>query len=84
MGAGHPESPSRLRAIENHFVETGLMDDLTAITAQPVTESALLRAHPKAYLTELQALSPTEGLAYADPDTALNCPGELQRAGAVG
>ena len=72
MGANHPESPSRLQAIESHFADTGLLDELISITAQPVENSALLRAHPQSYLTQLQELSPDKGLVYADPDTALN------------
>lgn len=73
MGAYHPESPMRLRAIESHLRATGLNGFLQFEEAPLVTRAQLERVHDSAYIDALERLSPASGLARLDPDTAMNC-----------
>ena len=77
MGPGHPESPARLAAIEDHLRATGLDAALQWREAPVVAESALLRAHEAGHVQRLTALlkrlqDEHETLAL-DPDTTA-CP----------
>ena len=72
MGAQHPECPSRLRAIRQHFDHSGLLQELCVIEATAADPACIERAHPGSYLNDITDQSPSEGLAYIDPDTALN------------
>ena len=72
MGAGHPESPSRIRAIEDELIAEGLMPLLAHYDAPEVTLEQLLRVHDKAYVDSVYAQSPKSGLVYLDADTAMN------------
>ncbi len=72
MGSIHPESPARLRAIEDQLIAGGLMNLLRAYDAPEVTEEQLLRVHSEAYLRELERSAPSSGLTWLDPDTAMN------------
>lgn len=72
MGPQHPECPSRLRAIDQRFVESGLISQLLALQAQPASREHLLRAHPQAHVDAIHTMSPGSGLAFVDPDTAMN------------
>ena len=54
MGSGHPESPARLAAIEDHFLATGLADVLVRHDdAAPARLQDLAHAHASNYLSEL-------------------------------
>ena len=54
MGPGHPESPARLAAIEDHFLVTGLADVLVRHDdAPPARPQDLAHAHAGNYLSEL-------------------------------
>ena len=83
MGAHHPESPARLRAIVGRLESTGLMSQMVRI--QPVQPddqwiaSWITKVHTPAYLKELRKLSPKEGQISLDPDTSMS-PGSLQAA----
>ena len=90
MGAGHPECPQRLDAIEDHLLATGLDIALTRMDAPLVEHSDLMLAHSEGYLTELnefmrQAAETGEHRAL-DPDTTV-CPhtwrAALRAAGAA-
>src|SRR5438067_12706955 len=75
MGPGHPESPARLDAIEDHFLATGLADVLVRYDdAPPALQRDLAHAHASNYLSELDdtfAKVADEGaLVAVDPDTA--------------
>jgi acetoin utilization deacetylase AcuC-like enzyme len=75
MGPGHPESPARLDAIEDHFLATGLADVLVRHDdAPPALLQDLAHAHASNYLSELDetfARAADEGAPVAvDPDTA--------------
>ena len=72
MGAGHPESPERLTAIEDHLLGSGLLEHLLVIDAPHATREQLLRVHGADYLDSLEACSPHSGLVQLDPDTAMN------------
>ncbi|MEH6826324.1 MAG: histone deacetylase family protein [Motiliproteus sp.] len=73
MGPNHPESPERLAAINQGLADSGLGNRLLRLTATPITAQRLGAVHPRDYLDWLDGLRPAQGLAHADPDTALNC-----------
>jgi len=73
MGASHPESPLRLRAIETHLGAVGLNGLLQHEEAPLATRAQLERVHERAYIDALEHLSPRSGLVHLDPDTAMNC-----------
>ncbi len=72
MGGWHPESPLRLRAIDDRLHAAHLFDFLSQHEAQPVTREQLLRVHDAAYVDAVEAASPSEGLCALDPDTSMN------------
>lgn len=78
MGAGHPEQPDRLRAIERSL-EQESFQTLARVDAGVVAREALLRVHPESYLESLERAAPKEGLTPLDPDT-LMCPATLEAA----
>jgi acetoin utilization deacetylase AcuC-like enzyme len=83
MGAGHPECPQRLDAIEDHLLATGLDIALTRFEPPLAQHSDLMLAHSEGYLLELdefmrQATETGEHRAL-DPDT-LVCPMTWQAA----
>lgn len=86
MGPGHPESPDRVRAIEDHFIRVGLMSALQVVDAPLATRAQLARVHDEAYIDALAAAGPDHGLVQLDPDTAMNPHSHeaaLRAAGAV-
>jgi len=72
MGDWHPESPERLRAIDDRLHAAHLFDYLTHLEAPPVQRSQLLRVHDTAYIDFVEASSPSEGFRALDPDTSMN------------
>jgi len=78
-GAGHPESPYRLTAIEDRLKVTGLMDALLEIVPRPVEKKSVLAVHPEKYLKHLEEIVPRSGIGYLDPDTPVS-PRSLQAA----
>ncbi|MDN3543718.1 MAG: histone deacetylase family protein [Roseateles asaccharophilus] len=76
MGAGHPECPQRLDAIEDWLIGTGLDVALQRFDASNASPQALERAHSSAYIAHIRDL--LEGLAASgetraiDPDTIAN------------
>jgi acetoin utilization deacetylase AcuC-like enzyme len=78
-GEGHPESPSRLQAIDDRLMAAQLYDFLRHYDAPEVTREQLLRCHDTAYLDQVERLMPESGLAYLDPDTVVG-PGSLKAA----
>jgi acetoin utilization deacetylase AcuC-like enzyme len=86
MGAQHPEGPARLRAIEDQLIASGLLPFLQHHDAPLATFEQLARVHAPHYIETVRSASPTEGLAYLDPDTAMNpftLNAALRAAGAV-
>jgi len=72
MGDWHPESPQRLRAIDDRLHAAHLFDFLAHHEAPRVHRSQLLRVHDSAYIDTVEAASPSEGFHALDPDTSMN------------
>ncbi len=75
MGAYHPERPARLKAIDDELIACGLMSNLVRHIAPLVTLEQLKRVHTSEYIASLEAAAhraSLAGLAYLDPDTAMN------------
>jgi acetoin utilization deacetylase AcuC-like enzyme len=72
MGPYHPERPARLKAIEDELNASGLMDRLERHVAPLATLEQLKRVHTLEYIDSLAAMAPSIGIAYLDPDTAMN------------
>lgn len=72
MGNGHPESPSRITAVENGLMVAGLFQQLTHYQAPAATNEQLLQAHEEGYINSIECAIPKNGLVDLDGDTALN------------
>ena len=81
MGAGHPECPERLSAIQDRLLISGVDLGLTAIEAPEAPLADIELAHDRMYIAALRGLSDqliedqlAGGPAYAhlDADTAIN------------
>ncbi|MDD5329307.1 MAG: histone deacetylase family protein [Sulfuricella sp.] len=86
MGPLHPECPARLQAIDDQLIAAGLLPFLQHYDAPLATFEQLARVHAPQYIESVRAASPAEGLAYLDPDTAMNphtLNAALRAAGAV-
>ena len=81
MGAGHPECPERLDAIENRLLVSGVGDALVKREASSAPIADVELAHGRMYVAALRGL--TDGLreeidaggpthAQIDPDTSIN------------
>ncbi|HSQ91102.1 MAG TPA: histone deacetylase, partial [Nitrospiraceae bacterium] len=79
MGAGHPESPDRLRAILQRLEQSGTADRLTRIEPRAAEDEWITQIHTPAYLAMLKTHAPTNGRVSLDPDTAMS-PGSLTAA----
>jgi acetoin utilization deacetylase AcuC-like enzyme len=83
MGAGHPECPQRLDAIDDLLLATGLDIALTRFDVPLVQRSDLRLAHAEGYLSELDEFMQQAALTgehrALDPDT-LVCPHTWQAA----
>ncbi|MEZ5649912.1 MAG: histone deacetylase family protein [Burkholderiaceae bacterium] len=73
MGAGHPERPERVQAIERALTAAGLLERMTSLLAPAVTREQAGRVHPGELLDRLIETSPEQGLAMLDSDTEM-CP----------
>jgi acetoin utilization deacetylase AcuC-like enzyme len=86
MGSYHPESPLRLRAIEDQLIASGLMNYLDHRDAPAAERAQLERVHTAAYIDSIFAAVPRAGIHHLDPDTAMNpfsLRAALRAAGAV-
>ncbi|SEN30719.1 histone deacetylase family protein [Nitrosomonas marina] len=72
MGPYHPENPQRLKAIAQQLEATGLIEKLRCYESPLATDTQLMRVHPLDYIASIREVSPQKGLAYLDPDTAMN------------
>jgi acetoin utilization deacetylase AcuC-like enzyme len=72
MGPYHPECPDRLHAIGDRLISSGLDGYLFHYTAPPATREQIARVHGDEYIATIEAASPSSGLHFIDPDTALN------------
>jgi acetoin utilization deacetylase AcuC-like enzyme len=71
-GEDHPESPSRLHAIEDRLIAAGLFDLLRHFEAPEIGREGLLRVHSPGYLESLLVMAPRQGYVRLDPDTIMN------------
>lgn len=76
--AGHPERPDRLRAVERALADPRF-DALRREGAAKGDETLAMLAHPSAYVEEMMAAAPSEGLTFLDADTTMS-PGSLPAA----
>jgi acetoin utilization deacetylase AcuC-like enzyme len=72
MGAGHPESPGRMRAIGDQLIASGLINFLIHAEAPLAKREHLERVHDARYLDAIERAAPDSGLIHLDPDTAMN------------
>jgi acetoin utilization deacetylase AcuC-like enzyme len=79
MGAGHPESPNRLRAIMQHLEQSGTAARLARIEPRKAEDEWITQIHTPSYLAMLKTHAPTNGRVSLDPDTSMS-PGSLTAA----
>ncbi len=72
MGAHHPECPQRMDAIQNRLIASRLDQVLIYFDANEVSREQLRAAHDEDYIEQVFSISPHEGLAWLDGDTAMN------------
>ena len=79
MGAGHPESPNRLRAIMQQLEQSGTAARLTRIEPREAENGWITQIHTPSYLAMLKSHAPITGRVSLDPDTSMS-PGSLKAA----
>jgi len=79
MGHQHPESPSRLSAINDRLHAAHLFDFLVHDEAPLAHRSQLARVHDPAYIDAIEAASPYEGMVDLAGATVMN-PHSLEAA----
>lgn len=79
MGAWHPESPTRLRAIMQRLEQSGTATRLTRIEPREAEDEWIAQIHEPSYLAMLKAHAPTTGRTPLDSDTSMS-PGSLTAA----
>ena len=86
MGAHHPESPERLKAVLNAIEAAGLAPQLQVHRAREASREELLRVHTAEHVALIFDSAPSSSYAYLDPDTSMNpksLSAALHAAGAV-
>jgi acetoin utilization deacetylase AcuC-like enzyme len=78
MGAGHPERPDRIRAIERALEEPAFKT-LARQSAPRAARADLVRVHPEAYVAAIEEAAPAKGITRLDADTSMS-PGTLEAA----
>jgi acetoin utilization deacetylase AcuC-like enzyme len=79
MGAGHPESPNRLRAIMQQLEQSGTAARLARIEPRKAEDEWITQIHTPSYLAMLKTHAPRNGRVSLDPDTSMS-PGSLAAA----
>ncbi len=72
MGPGHPESPDRLKSVNEEMRSSGLIDTLRCLEAPLASPEDLKRVHRGAYVDLIFENAPSEGYVQLDGDTAMN------------
>jgi acetoin utilization deacetylase AcuC-like enzyme len=86
MGTYHPECPSRLAAIDDQLIMSGIGTYLERYEAPFAEDEHLSRVHPQRYIDAIRKAAPEQGVVHLDPDTAMNygtLPAALRAAGAT-
>ena len=79
MGAGHPESPSRLRAIMQQLERSGTAGRIKRIEPRKAEDEWITQIHSPSYVAALNTHQPASGRVALDPDTSMS-PGSLPAA----
>jgi acetoin utilization deacetylase AcuC-like enzyme len=79
MGAGHPESPDRLRAIMQQLEQSGTLTKVTRIAPRRAEDEWITQVHTPSYVASLNQHVPLSGRVSLDPDTSMS-PGSLNAA----
>jgi acetoin utilization deacetylase AcuC-like enzyme len=79
MGAGHPESPNRLRTIMQRLEQSGTAARVMRIQPRKAEEEWITQVHTPGYVAALGRHAPTSGRVSLDPDTSMS-PGSLAAA----
>ena len=85
MGTYHPECPTRLSAIDDQLISSGIAPYLDRHDAPVAGDVHLARVHPRNYINAIKAAAPDDGIVHLDPDTAMSrgtLPAALRAAGA--
>jgi acetoin utilization deacetylase AcuC-like enzyme len=85
-GAGHPESPARIRAVLDYLPSREIWQRLTQHEAPLASTEQLYRVHDREYVDAVIAAEPAEGRVYLDPDTSMaphSLDAALRAAGSV-
>ena len=72
-GAGHPERPDRLRAIDQRLRDDGLPDQLTTLMFEPASVEDIRLVHDQPYADRLAQQCARGGRFIDEPDSAI-CP----------
>ena len=72
MGAGHPECPDRLHAVNDQMRASGVLDLVHCLDAPLADPDDLKRVHEARYVDSIFANAPARGYLQLDPDTAMN------------
>lgn len=72
MGAGHPECPDRLTAVNQEMRSSGLLSELRCLEAPLASADDLKRVHRAVYVDTIFENAPSGGYLQLDPDTAMN------------
>jgi acetoin utilization deacetylase AcuC-like enzyme len=72
MGAGHPECPQRLHAIQDQLLASGMELALRHHDAPLASREQLCRVHDPAYVEHIFQSAPQEGYVRLDADTLMN------------
>src|SRR5690349_24993382 len=86
MGAGHPESPERLAAVERAVAQSKIAARRTVVQADVAKPEMLARAHDPRVVDALLKAAPKTGYVELDADTTMNphtADAALRAAGAV-
>lgn len=70
-GAGHPESPARVRTVLDYLPTREIWQQLAQHEAPLASREQLCRVHDKGYVDAVFAAEPSEGRVYLDPDTSM-------------
>jgi acetoin utilization deacetylase AcuC-like enzyme len=86
MGAHHPESPERLKAVLDALDASGFGGQLREREAPEARAEELVRVHSEEHVRYVQASAPEDDYAFLDPDTSMNAmslSASLRAAGGV-
>ena len=79
MGAGHPESPNRLRAILQQLERSGTAGRVRKIEPRKAEDEWITQIHSPSYVAALNTRQPASGRVALDADTSMS-PGSLPAA----